>query len=193
MRQSADDAKALDFPSGPGEIPAMKLAPLTLALTLLTTAAFAAPTPAPDDKAAFAQLKSLAGTWHGHSDCGGKRRMTVIYHMISGGSTVMETLMPGTKMEMVSMYHLDREGELVMKHYCSIGNQPQMEYDRKHSAAGTLVFKFDGGDVDARRDMHVHNGTIRLVGKNQIESEWTPWKDGQPMPNSKMSLKRAAE
>jgi len=170
----------------------MKTCSLLLALIATTITASAATVAAPDDKAAFAQLKSLAGTWRGHSDCQGMKTATVVYRVISGGSTVMETLNPGTKMEMVSMYHLDREGELVMKHYCSAGNQPQMEYDAKHSSPGTLVLKFDGGDVNPRKDMHVHDGTIHIIGKNKIESDWSAWKDGKPMMTSHMALKRAA-
>ncbi len=169
----------------------MKPTSILLALLATTITASAAPVAPPDDKAAFAQLQSLAGTWRGHSDCQGVKTATVVYRVISGGSTVMETLNPGTKMEMVSMYHLDREGELVMQHYCSAGNQPQMEYDRKHSSPGTLVLKFDGGDVNPKQDMHVHNGTIRILGKNKIESDWSGWKDGKPLMTSHMSLKRA--
>ena len=168
----------------------MKSSSVLLALLATAVTAAAAPVAPPDDKAAFAELKSLAGTWRGHSDCQGVKTATVVYRVISGGSTVMETLNPGTKMEMVSMYHLNREGELVMTHYCSAGNQPQMEYDRKHSSPGTLVLKFDGGDVNPKRDMHVHNGTIRILGKNKIESEWSAWKDGKVMMASHMSLKR---
>ena len=167
----------------------MKTSSILLAL-LTAAAASAAPVAPPDDKAAFEQLKSLAGTWRGHSDCQGAKTAKVEYRVISGGSTVMETLNPGTKMEMVSMYHLDREGELVMTHYCSAGNQPQMEYDAKHSSAGTVVLKFDGGDVNPKKDMHVHNGTIRILGKNKIESDWSAWKDGKEMMTSHMKLKR---
>ncbi len=160
------------------------------ALLATALAASAAPVAPPDDKAAFAQLKSLAGTWRGHSDCQGAKTATVIYRVISAGSTVMETLNPGTKMEMVSMYHLDREGELVMTHYCSAGNQPQMEYDAKHSSPSMLVLKFDGGDVNPKQDMHVHSGTIHILGKNKIESDWSAWKDGKPLMTSHISLKR---
>ena len=168
----------------------MKTNPILLTLLATATAASAAPVAPPDDKAAFEQLKSLAGTWRGHSDCQGVKTATVVYRVISAGSTVMETLNPGTKMEMVSMYHLDREGELVMTHYRSAGNQPQMEYDAKHSSPGTLVLKFDGGDVNPKKDMHVHNGTIRILGKNKIESDWSAWKDGKEMMTSHMKLTR---
>ena len=57
-------------------------------------------------KAAFARLKTLAGSWetrgegHGHS---GK----IDYKVTGNGSVVMETFFPGTDHEMISMYHLD--------------------------------------------------------------------------------------
>ena len=168
----------------------MKSCAILFALLASTLAASADRVAPPDDRAAFAQLKALAGTWRGHMDCQGRTKGTVVYRVISGGSAVMETLNPGTKMEMVSMYHLDREGELVMTHYCSLGNQPQMEYDAKHSSPGTLALKFDGGDVNARHDMHVHNGTIHFLGKNKIASEWSAWQDGKPLMTSRISLRR---
>lgn len=172
----------------------MKPTFFTLVLALVSTAVFAAdPSTAPDDKTAFAQLKKLAGTWRGKADCKGMERFTVEYRVIAGGSTLMETFNPGTKMEMVSMYHLDKDGELVMRHYCVAGNQPKVEYDRKHSAANTLAFEFDGGDVNTRHGMHMHNGKLTFVGKNKIESEWIGWMDGKPQPASRATLTRVSQ
>src|SRR4051794_10956607 len=104
-----------------------------LALSIVGTAHAAAPKPpmGPDGRAAFERLKALVGTWHGHF---GKDESPaeVTYHLIGGGNIVMESLFPGTPKEMVSMYFLDG-GNLIMTHYCSVGNQPQMVYDRKGS------------------------------------------------------------
>ena len=86
----------------------MKSSSVLLALLATAVTAAAAPVAPPDDKAAFAELKSLAGTWRGHSDCQGVKTATVVYRVISGGSTVMETLNPGTKMEM--QFH-DSQGD----------------------------------------------------------------------------------
>src|SRR5690242_6096011 len=75
-------------------------------------------------KAAFGRLKSLAGEWKCEAREGGHvpgKAATILYRVTANGSTVMETLFPGTDHEMVSMYHLDGD-DLKMTHYCAIGN-----------------------------------------------------------------------
>ena len=61
----------------------------------------------------------------------------------AGGSAVQETQFPGTPMEMVSVYHLDG-ADLVMTHYCVLGNQPRMKADPK-SPADKIHFTFASG------------------------------------------------
>ena len=53
----------------------------------------------------FDTMKKLIGTWEGKNEMHGKEEMvTVEYKLTSGGTAIMETLMPGSAHEMVSMY-----------------------------------------------------------------------------------------
>ena len=169
------------------------LACFSLALAALITSAIAKPKPtdAPDGRAAFEKLKSLAGTWRGHA--GSPDRPAVIeYRIVSGGTVVMETLFPATSHEMISMYYLDG-GNLILTHFCSAGNQPQMTYDRKRSTAREFVFKFDGGrGFVAREDLHSHNGWIRFIEANRLEEGWTAWERGKESGTHNFVLTRQA-
>ena len=69
------------------------------------------------------RFKQLAGEWIGKGPHGDMR---IVYKVTSGGSTVMETIDPGTDHEMVSMIHADGPA-LLLTHYCMLGNQPHMK------------------------------------------------------------------
>src|SRR5438046_4656323 len=89
------------------------------------------------DKAArpnLERLKKLAGTWVA-ADKDGKPtdQVVSVIKVTAGGSAVQETLFPGQPQEMVSIYHKDG-ADLVMTHYCMLGNQPRMKADPKSPA-----------------------------------------------------------
>src|SRR5215216_3565491 len=73
------------------------------------------------------RIKKLAGTWV-EADKDGKPtdKVVSVIKVTAGGSAVQETLFPGQPMEMVSVYHMDKN-DLVMTHYCVLGNQPRMK------------------------------------------------------------------
>ncbi len=176
------------------------MTPLARSLALaaaaaLTTAALAAePAPsraaAPAPRAAFEKLKALAGSWEGKGLHGDQATpASVRWETISAGTAVMETLFPGTPHEMRSVYFMDG-GELVLTHYCAMGNQPRM----KLSAASTdreLVFDFAGGtNLDPAKDAHVHAGRIKLLGPDALDAEWTVWAGGKQTGSNRFVLER---
>jgi hypothetical protein len=170
----------------------MKYPALLLSLLLAGTAHAAAPKPpeAPEPPAVFEKLKALAGEWRGSVGTEGKPG-GIDYRVTAGGSVVMETLLPGTPQEMISMYFLDR-GQLRLTHYCAVGNQPEMMYDRKHSTPGEFVFKFDGGrGFSMRDDAHVHDGTIKISEPHHLEATWNVWNQGKPVDAHHFVLTRA--
>jgi hypothetical protein len=87
--------------------------------------------------------------------------LVVKYKLTSGGSTVEELLMPGTDHEMVTMIHPDG-ADLLLTHYCMLGNQPQMRASAKPDS-NKVEFKFvratnmksDKENAHARRDVYV--------------------------------------
>ncbi|MBI1848892.1 MAG: hypothetical protein HYR85_00970 [Planctomycetes bacterium] len=142
-------------------------------------------------KAAFERIKTLAGTWHGKAGEGdGNQDAVVEYKISAANNVVMETLFPGSNHEMISMYYLVGD-ELVMTHYCAMGNQPHMRFDARASKPDTLVFAFDGGtNFDPKKDAHIHCGQIRFVGSDRIESRWNHWGGGSDQGSMGFSMTR---
>lgn len=165
-----------------------------LAVAMTASAAGAADTAAkagPDGKAALERLKQLAGEWRGHVTTPDGPPVSVVYGLTAGGSTVTERLFPGTEHEMLTVYHLDG-GELVLTHYCAMGNQPRM---RLAQAAGTdpleLRFDFAGGaNVDPAKDPHMHAGRMVLRGPDRLDAEWAVYEKGKQAGANKFFLER---
>jgi hypothetical protein len=142
---------------------------------------------APAEKASanplLERMKKLAGTWV-EADKDGKPtdKVVSVVKVTAAGSAVHETLFPGQPQEMVSVYHLDKD-DLVMTHYCALGNQPRMKADPK-SPKNQIHFKFDGGtNFDPAKDMHMHEGTLTFVDDDHIEFAGVAWVDGKPAEN----------
>jgi hypothetical protein len=138
------------------------------------------PVKAPATHAGLDKLKKLAGTWV-EADKDGKPtdKVVSVIKVTAGGSAVTETLFPGQPMEMVSVYHKDG-ADLVMTHYCALGNQPRMKADPK-SPANQIKWEFAGGtNLDPAKDMHMHGGTLTFVDDDHIEFVGVAWEGGKP-------------
>ena len=124
------------------------------------------------------KMKSLSGTWTGTGMMHGKETpMTVEYKTTAGGSAVIETLSPGTPMEMVSVYY-EEDGKLVMKHFCMLKNQPVLAV--KNVGENTIEFDLvDGTNMDASKDMYMHSAVFTFVDDNTMTQTWTPYQDGK--------------
>src|SRR5262249_13002088 len=140
----------------------------------------------PADKAPAAthpgleRLKRLAGTWVAADENGKPTEQVVsVIKVISAGSTVHETLFPGQPHEMISVYHLHGP-DLVMTHYCALGNQPRMKADPK-SAANQIHWVFAGGtNLDVNKDKHMHEATVTFVDEDRLELTGVCWEGGKP-------------
>jgi hypothetical protein len=153
-------------------------------LTALALAVAARAEAQPAAKAAphpgLERLKKMAGTWV-EADKDGKptSKVVSVVKVTAGGSAVLETLFPGQPLEMVSVYHRDG-ADLVMTHYCMLGNQPRMKAD-PNSPPNQLRFKFAGGtNLDPARDKHMHEGTITFVDDDHVEWSGVAWDGGKP-------------
>jgi hypothetical protein len=143
-------------------------------------------------KAAFARLKTLAGTWkvkfggdheagkaEEHQEKHNASPATVTFGLTGAGSTVVETQFPGEGHEMISMYHLDGQ-DLRMTHYCAAGNQPRLKLDRARSQPDHLIFVFDGGsNLDPKKDLHIHGVEITFRDKDHVTSAWEGYQGGK--------------
>jgi hypothetical protein len=130
--------------------------------------------------AGLEKMKKLAGTWVA-ADKDGKPTDQVVssIKLTAGGSVVHETLFPGQPQEMVSVYTADGP-DLVMTHYCVLGNQPRMKAD-PNSSSNQICFKFAGGtNLDPKKDKHMHDVTLTLVDDDHIEVSGVAWEGGAP-------------
>jgi hypothetical protein len=122
------------------------------------------------------KLKALEGRWVGPAvwDQGGQKgnvQFEVSYRVTSGGKAVLETMMPGTPGEMVTVYHLDGE-DLVLVHYCNSGNQPRMKREPT-AEENDLRFRCLGGTNMTEADSHMHSARLLLVDPDHIRGEWS--------------------
>jgi hypothetical protein len=135
--------------------------------------------PAPTN-AGLEKIKKLEGTWVA-ADKDGKPtdQVVSIVKVTAGGSAVQETLFPGQPQEMISVYTAEGP-DLLMTHYCVLGNQPRMKADAK-SPANEIRFKFAGGaNLDPKKDKHMHEATLTLVDDDHIAISGVAWEDGAP-------------
>jgi len=135
--------------------------------------------PAPElkpTKTSMEKIRALSGIWETKPGMSGKKEV-VKYEVTSGDTAVKEILFPGTKHEMVSVYFVDGD-QLVMTHYCMLGNQPHLRAEE--SGPDTLIFKFTGGsNIDPQTDEHMHELKLTFLGKDRIKQEWTGYKEGR--------------
>jgi len=157
-------------------------APCALVLAA-ALAACAAPSHEPSADAAaeasFARLAALQGEW---IDTEGtmttKGAVLATYKVSSGGSAVVETLFPGQAEEMITVYTRDGD-DLVLTHYCMLGNQPRMRATQL--GGNVLQFEFEGGNnLDPGRDDHMHSARLEFVSADELRTEWEGWSRGRP-------------
>ena len=137
----------------------------------------------------FERMKELVGAWEGTSNMPKEgEKVRVEYRLSSAGSSIVETLFPGTAHEMISVYY-DNKGHLSMTHYCALRNQPRLKL--QDADAKNLQFMFAGGDnIDPRKDAHMHALTISFIDKDHIVQKWTLFVDGKEKETSIIELSR---
>jgi hypothetical protein len=163
---------------------------LVLALAVVTATAPAEEKAAPANAQRFEALKQLAGDWVELGKDGKPTDKVVSsIRVTSAGSAVQETLFPGSDHEMVTMYHLDG-ADLVLTHYCSMGNQPRLRAEPGQDA-NTIVFKYvSATNLKSDDDHHINGATFTLDGKDHFKAEWASCKDGKPCHQVNLDLVR---
>lgn len=170
----------------------MRNALVTLSLACaLAGCASTARLPAASAEAHFERLKQLAGDWvavNGSEMAAAGARVS--YRVSGGGSTVIETLFPGSPQEMVSVYHTAK-GQLVMTHYCASGNQPHM-VARAQPDDSRLVFECVGGtNVDFSKGVYMQRAEFEFVDAARVNATWSAVKDGKPDHSARFELVRS--
>ena len=136
---------------------------------------------------AFDKLKTLAGEWERKSSDGSGGKVT--FRLASGGSAVIETMLPPNEPEMVSVYTRDGDS-LLMTHYCSAGNQPRMRAEVPAGDTKSLDFKFvDASNLKKPTDGHIHSLTMQFLDQDHVTMIWG-WRQGDKEEALTLNLER---
>jgi hypothetical protein len=156
-----------------------RCASFILAGVAVACSAIGAVSPQHNAAAGLEKLKSLVGEWQSKNPDGGIT--TIRYQLMSGGSALMETLIPAGEPDMVSVYHLDG-AKLIANHFCSAGNQPRMQADVPPGEIKALNFKFvDASNLASPSEGHIHNVVFTFKDNDHWIQTWTWRQDGKDM------------
>ena len=153
---------------------------IAIGIVAMTLAAVS-PAGAAEDAAdqAFAQLKTLIGTWQGENGDGEKSTKT--YRLIANGTVLEEEyeVVGRDDRSMTTMYHLDGD-RLLLTHYCIANNQPRMEAELSTEDLTTLRFTFrDATNLASPAAGHMHRVAIDFVDDERMAQAWTFQQDGK--------------
>jgi hypothetical protein len=125
------------------------------------------PAQAGNESAAFDRLKALVGEWQGKNGA-----VKITYTLVSGGSALMERMQPANEPEMITMYSADGD-RILVTHYCSQGNQPQMESGAMKAKSDKYSFAFlRVSGMKSPDEGHMVGLVLTLVDKDHITQEW---------------------
>lgn len=80
-----------------------------------------------------------------------------------------------------TVYHPDG-GEVMLTHYCTMGNQPRMRTSGPASANQLTFAYVDATNMRTPDDAHMHGVRFTFVDHDHFTQEWTMMKDGKTMP-----------
>ncbi len=134
-------------------------------------------------------MKSLAGRWEGstYRKSEGTSEAVVTYSVTGAGSAVVETMFPGTKREMTTVYHDDSKGHLTAEHYCTAANQPKLRLVA--SKDGQLDFELaPESDLQADLEGHAHKLSLIFGEDGTLQHEWLNHYLGLPAEERNITL-----
>jgi hypothetical protein len=123
------------------------------------------------------QLIPLVGEWEGTTGNGAQVRLT--YTLVSGGSALMERMQPSNETVMITIYTAEGD-HLRVTHYCSMGNQPEMETAAITGKAQRFSFELTRVKGMKKPDEgHMTNLVLTMVDKDHLTQEWTFLENGK--------------
>lgn len=176
-----------------GALMAVGLAATPQATPPATPPVAAAPKPLSKAAAALAQLRSLAGSWDVEAEISkekieNKDNHPVNYRVIAADSAVVETLLPGTPMEMETIFHLDGE-RLICTHYCAAGNQPRMVASTITPEVIEFTF-LDATNLSSPNAMRMGKLHMEFKDKDHLVNTWTSYENGKESDHAVFKLTR---
>ena len=143
----------------------------------------------------FERIKALAGVWVRAAEDGSPTDEVVsIFRVTAGGHSVIETLFPGSEMEMITMYS-ESAGRLWLTHYCCVGNQPRMRA-APMAESDTLSFEFvddPANGMKSRDDKHMDEARLRFKSDDRIHTRWIMRENSEPVYTAEFDLVRRSK
>ena len=90
----------------------------------------------------------------------------------------------------MTVYH-DKSGKLSMTHYCSIGNQPEMDLIKAEGNTLSFVLSPHSADINVAQDGHMHGLVITMIDNDHLLHDWTMYKDGTSGGHTTLKLTRS--
>ncbi|OYW77597.1 MAG: hypothetical protein B7Z37_03320 [Verrucomicrobia bacterium 12-59-8] len=152
---------------------------ITLSILSSTLATSAGELPKPYiGSAEFEKMKTLAGDWQAKADMGqGPMTVATQYRVIAGGSAVEERMFPNTPKEMVTLYH-EKDGKLVLTHYCMLCNRPSMTLVKSDDKSLTFDLNKDS-EIKVDSEKHMHSAVFTFVDADHLTQNWTLFDNGK--------------
>jgi hypothetical protein len=112
----------------------------------------------------------------------GTNEVAIEFKLIGREKTVQEDLLPGTKRQMVTMYHCKDSSCSAVKatHYCAKGNQPEF-LASPQSSSRELIFECDmSTELCQSWDSHIHQITHQLSeDRTHLRAVYSNFMDGE--------------
>ncbi len=152
--------------------------------------------PAPPAHPLFDKFKALEGRWEGTFTPPGAEPQPAAfeYRLTAGGGALLETIFPGTPMEMISVYFVDGD-TLKMTHYCIAQNQPTLAA-RPGPEDNVVELRFQSAtNMPDPNAMHMRHTTFTFLGPSHIRIQGEGWVNNAPDPGHcpVIELRRVAE
>lgn len=120
---------------------------------------------------AFSKLTSLVGEWEGTTSSGSKVKVT--YTLVSNKTALMEKLEPADEAEMLTLYSLDGD-RILVTHYCSAGNQPQMKTGAISEVSDRYAFSLTTvTGLKSPSEGYMVGLVLHLPDRDHLIQEWT--------------------
>lgn len=142
-------------------------------------------------RASLDPIKKLVGTWVAVENGKPTDQVVTEFRLTAGGSAVLETIFPGTDHEMITLYYVDGP-ELMLTHYCVMGNQPTMKAKRG-TPANQLVFECQGGSNIGPDDAHMHEGSYEFIDADRMKTRWIAVQKGETIHQAEFELARRSK
>jgi len=123
--------------------------------------------PTIDSSMAFKQVEKKVGKWEGKMTqglTGAVIDVSYEWRMTSGGNTITETLVEDG-VEMLTTYS-DKNGELVVQHYCALGTEPIFRVSNVSESELSLALDESASGLHAEHESFVTSMQWAMQGTN---------------------------